>query len=818
MTNYPKEQDTKYKEQFEKYPYSLSIFQKYAIEAIIEGQHVLITAHTGSGKTLPAEFAIEHFVSLGKKVIYTGPIKSLINQKFYDFTHKYPNITFGILTGDIKANPDADVLIVTAEILLNKLYEINTNEQSKNNLSFDIDFQNELGCVIMDEVHYINDKDRGHVWENTIMMLPKHVQMVMLSATIDKPEQFALWCENIHNSNKQVYLTNTNYRVVPLTHYSFITITQGIFKKIKDKTVHEEIKSLTNKLLVIQDSNGKFNDENFNKINNMLKLFDKNDMHIKRQNVLNQVTKYLVDNEMLPALCFVLSRKQLEICAEELTTNLLEFDSKVPYIIDRECEQIIRKLPNYQEYLNLPEYIKLIRLLRKGVAIHHSGIMPVFKEMVELLYSKGYIKVLFATETFSVGVNMPTKTVIFTDIYKFDGNHNRILYSHEYTQMAGRAGRRNIDTVGHVIHLNNIFNDVEIVNYKLMMNGKPQVLTSKFKISYNLILNLNLSNENSDMLEFLKKSMITNELDIQLKDIYYKMSKLHQELDNVILFRTPENIIQEYCDLIHNKNYVVNKKRKEIERRLQQILDNNKYIDQDIKTYNKRFDKKKEIKELEKQYDMINNSIKTELESVIKLLTTKGFIEKDGNSYKISFLGRIAANLREIHPLVFSTLILSGRLTELSCKQLVGLFSCFTNIVIPDDIKDNFPNLPNSENKLKEIIDHTTKLYDEYNEAERDYGINTGCDYNIHYDLVNYVMEWCECDDVNECKILLNKMEYEKQIFLGEFVKALLKINNISSELEKIAEINNDIELLSRLREISLKTLKFVVTNQSLYI
>ena len=194
----------------------------------------------------------------------------------------------------------------------------------------------------------------------------------------------------------------------------------------------------------------------------------------------------MVENEMLPALCFVLSRKQLEICAKEITFPLLEFDSKVSYTIRYECEQIIRKLPNYQEYLDLPEYQTMVSLLEKGIAIHHSGVMPVLKEMVEILYGKGYIKLLFATETFSIGVNMPTKTVVFTDITKYDGNTQRILYSHEYTQMAGRAGRRGIDTVGNVIHLTNLFrsNIFDNLSYKNMMSGKPQTLISKFKISF----------------------------------------------------------------------------------------------------------------------------------------------------------------------------------------------------------------------------------------------------------------------------------------------------------------------------------------------
>jgi len=441
-SNYPTNDEIKYAEHFDKYSFPLSSFQKYAIEAIVEGDHILVTAHTGSGKTLPAEFAIEYFVNKGKKVIYTSPIKALSNQKYYEFREKYPNISFGILTGDIKSNPEADVLIMTTEILQNTLYRKkhlkNNNLDTVVNLAmFDMDIDNELGAVIFDEVHYINDHDRGKVWEETIMMLPLHIQMVMLSATLDAPEKFAYWCETRglrsersernngseekeNSSEKTVYLTTTYERVVPLTHYSFITTTQGIFKAIKDKDLEKQIKDLTNKPILIQTAKGVFDDIHYHKMNNMLKLFDSKNIFVKRAHVINQVCKHMVENEMLPAICFILSRKQLEICAKEVTVPLLEFDSKVAYIARRECEQIIRRLPNYEEYLQLPEYNNIVSLIEKGIAIHHAGIMPVLREMVELLFAKGFVKLLFATETFAVGINMPTKTVLFTDVNKFD--------------------------------------------------------------------------------------------------------------------------------------------------------------------------------------------------------------------------------------------------------------------------------------------------------------------------------------------------------------------------------------------------------------
>jgi antiviral helicase SKI2 len=643
INNYPSENEEKYKEHFEKFPYELSIFQKHAIEGIIEGNHVLITAHTGSGKTLAAEFAIEYFVSRGKKVIYTGPTKSLINQKFYDFTKKYQHISFGIITGDVKSNPEADVLVVTAEILLNKLYKLKNGKTEillnkdksggttiKNiSNSFEMDFDNELACVIMDEVHYVNDKDRGFVWETTMMMLPQHVQMVMLSATIDKPENFAKWCENIHPIPRQVYLTNTTHRVIPLTHYSFITATNGVNKHIKDKAIQAEIRNLTDKPLVIQDPNGGFNETNYRNVAKMLKLFEDNDVKIKRQHVLNKITEHLVENQLLPALCFVLSRKQLEVCAHEVTTNLLEFDSKVPYIIDHECDQIIRKLPNYKEYLHLPEYLNMVALLRKGIAIHHSGVTPIFKEMVELLYSKGYIKLLFATETFSVGVNMPTKSVIFTDVNKFDGNSNRTLYSHEYVQMAGRAGRRGLDTVGHVIHLNNLFRDISATAYKTMMNGQPQTLTSKFKISYNLLLNL-VDIGDTNLVGFAKKSMITDDLTSKMKHVSNEIEKSQKEVDRLELcfdaMRTPKDIVNQYIELQQNKNKYVNKKRKEMEKEIEKIKYEHKCVEQDFLTLENYNCKIEELTQLKKQYDGLNNYINDDVENVLHLLREEGFL------------------------------------------------------------------------------------------------------------------------------------------------------------------------------------------------
>jgi superfamily II RNA helicase len=808
-----------YEQYYNQYPFPLSTFQKYAIEGIITGKHVLITAPTGSGKTLPADFAITHFTSLGKKVIYTTPIKALSNQKFYEFSQKYPDISFGILTGDIKINPQAQVLIMTAEILLNTLYSYDltttattATTTATSHKHFQMDIATELACVIMDEVHYINDKERGHVWEETIMLLPSHIQMIMLSATLASPEKFARWCETRHQDNnidekaltKSVYLASETNRSVPLTHYSFITFTNSIFKKIKDKAIQQEIHATINRPFVIQSAKGEFNELHYFK---MKKMLDYDPVRVKRQHVLNQVSKYMVEHDMLPALCFVLSRKSLEKCAHEVTTVLLEDDSKVPYIVRHECEQILRKLPNYKEYLELPEYNSMVQLLEKGIAIHHAGVMPILREMVELLYAKGYIKLLFATETFAIGLNMPTKTVVFTDCNKYDGTSSRTFYSHEYTQMAGRAGRRGIDTVGNVIHLNNLFKNADLCSYKTMLRGIPQTLVSKFKISYHIVL----MNQQPD---FIKHSMIHREINNELTQFIQTKHNVEKEIANykntISLLKTPQPIIQQYINYSRDVASCVNKKRKEYERSIKSIEEEYKTIKSDktiVEHYNETIEKHNNVIS---QIDNLERNIRSEHDRILQILIRRGFIEyadttttTTTTNTRLTLKGQIASNLKEIPCISFTQVI--DKLRTFSARELIAIFSCFTNIVVSDDCEYKSSKPLVHQSFLHEICEHI----DEFQDMQ---------DLTMHYDLLPYMEKWTSCENTEECKHLLQTLQQEKDICVGDFVKAVLKINNISAEFETVAEMMGDYHFLSLLKEIPGLTLKYIATNQSLYV
>ena len=538
------EDNKTYDEYFKTFPnLKLSNFQKWAFKSIVDKQHILITAHTGSGKTLPAEFAIQYFVNKGKKVIYTAPIKALSNTKLSDFRKKYPSISFGIITGDITDNPDADVLIMTTEILPNTIINQNLRKQTGNNnipLSFEIDIENELGAVIFDEVHYINDQERGGVWEQAILLLPPSVQMIMLSATIDKAPQFAQWIEDEKNKQaailsqptKTVYLASTNHRIVPLTHYLWITTHKNNIKKTENTKYETKVKQYINKEIIIKDTKNVFNEKAYDGINSLKDYFKKTqDKHPTRQFILNSLVEHLKNTNALPAICFVFSKKHVEYSAKELNINLYDKDDTTPNTIEDECKKIIMsKIKNYKEYINLPEYSNMISLLKRGIGIHHAGILSIFREITEMLFEQKKIKILFATETLAVGINFSTASVIFTDIKKYDGSGMRILKPHEYTQISGRAGRRGFDKVGKVWLCCNLFDIKPVSEFKNMLFGPPQTLISKFKLSFNLCLNL-LSN-GKDISTFTNSSLITVEINKELQYYRNQIDIINENLRN----------------------------------------------------------------------------------------------------------------------------------------------------------------------------------------------------------------------------------------------------------------------------------------------
>jgi antiviral helicase SKI2 len=814
-----------YNKHFQDFKYVLSDFQKSSIKTIVDGNHSLVCCGTGNGKTNSGEFAIRYFTNLGKKVIYTVPIRSLGNQKFFDFSQKFPDITFGILTGEVKAFPNAQVLIMTQEILMNYLFLSDESKKNNKNLSFQIDIENELAAVIVDECHFIMDDNRGHAWESALLMLPRNIQLIMLSATLDNPLKLASWIEKRYeNDDKKVIISSTSKRIIPLIHYAYLTTSESIYKKVKDKTIQNEIKNSTNKLLLLKNKDGLFNDSSLDIVRKIKNIHENNQVYPKRPHVLNNISQYLVDNEMLPAIFYCFSRKNVERCAQEITTNLLEFDSKIPYTTRIEVEQIIRKLPNFSEYTKLPEYNILVKLLEKGIGIHHSGMISILREIVELLISKGCIKILFCTDSFSVGLNCPIKTTVFTGIKQFNGHNEQYLEPHLYAQCSGRAGRRGIDMIGNVIHCNNLFDMPSNTVYREILCGKPQKLISKFRISFNIILNVMMNGyENiDDFVSFIGKSMIKNEIDNQIISVKLEIKILEDicksKEEQLKYSRTPLNIIKEYLECKHNKLTLHNNKRKRNDIKINDIIFEYPHCITDSISYNEYISCKQNVISKEDELATIGGCIEKQIDNICTILKIENFIDYDSNTlkYKLLSKGRIASQFSELHPLVFTENL--DVLEKLSTKQLIGVLSCFTDIRVNSNYVVTNPNLID-DSYIKNTLASINLSYEKYDDYECKYDLpKTVCKYGLIYDIINETQLWSDSNNEECCKTIINTMLLNKDISLGDFSKAILKISNLVKELITICENESKIEFLLKLSQIDELILKHICTNQSLYI
>lgn len=854
--NIPFNEDGVYAKHFSLFSsFTLSDFQKWAIKGIVENQHILITAHTGSGKTLPAEFAIQHYIAQGKKVIYTTPIKALSNTKLSELRRKYPDISFGIITGDVKDNPEADVIIMTTEILRNTLFNkkiqnsICHNDHAEQTLplAFEMDIDTELAAVVFDEVHYINDEERGAVWEQAILLLPPRVQLIMLSATIDKPETFASWIEDQKNKQtsldedassqkKEVYLIPTNHRVVPLTHYMWITTHENTLKKLEGDPIYSKIIEIRNKPVVIKSPGGTFSDVNFHKVKKVKNYLDQKRCFIKRQYILNDLTSYMKRNKHLPAICFVFSRRHVETCAKEITNSLFEEDSTVPNTIEDECKKILMsKLTNYKEYLHLPEYTQLINMLKKGVAIHHAGLLSVLKEMVEMLFDKGYIKLLFATETFAVGINVPAKSTIFTSLQKYNGYNMRNLYAHEYTQMAGRAGRRGIDTRGLVWILGNLVDIDSPTELRQMILGNPPALSSKFKISIQLALHILCAGGSIEHIaSFTETSLMNTDIISELN--YYDAEAIKLKEDSIMkknmltqITNTPIPVMAEYTEKKALLKMSANKQRKRLLRELNDMENNHKSLSRDIIQYNAMLDVETCIESniTKKQYteSYINNNAKY----VTQFLKHHGCImdvctiednTESCSDITITPFGKIASQIQEAHPLVVTRVLIDSKYFKcFSPVQIATVLSCFTDVVTKDNTDWN--NCLGKEFGYP-IDDYTKKienLIEDLRWSElRMIGVETGTDFTFQKDLQHYIYSWCNADDEVKCKTIIQDLKQNTGVFLGDFIKAILKICNIATEIEKICEMMGQIEALEKIQAIHPLLMKYVATNISLYI
>ncbi|MEW5758525.1 MAG: DEAD/DEAH box helicase [Candidatus Omnitrophota bacterium] len=401
-------------------------FQKEAIDYINQGYSVIVSAPTGAGKTAIAEHIINESIIQEQGVIYTAPIKTLSNQKFRDFQARF-NENVGILTGDVSLNPHAHILIMTTEIFRNKILD------EPESLS-------KYHWVIFDEIHYIDNPERGTVWEESLIFMPPHIKILALSATIPNIKQFALWIETIHK--KPIKVVIEDKRPVPL-HFFFQSNNEVV--------------------------------DNLNKV--------KKSFH-GRPNKLNTLINYIRRKDGLPCIYFVFGRRRAEDLAYELYShNFLNTEERnaIIELYDSLCKRF--------DLIHEKSSISMQPLIQNGIAFHHAGMLPTLKEVIERLFTSRLLKVIFTTETFALGINMPSRSVIFDDLRKFYGRYVRNLKTRDFYQMAGRAGRRGIDKEGFIYCRINP-HKISINEVKQIIYSRPEEVRSQLNNSYATILNL----------------------------------------------------------------------------------------------------------------------------------------------------------------------------------------------------------------------------------------------------------------------------------------------------------------------------------------
>lgn len=547
------------------WPFELDTFQKEAVYHLENGDSVFVAAHTSAGKTVVAEYAIALAAKHMTKAIYTSPIKALSNQKFRDFRNVFDDV--GILTGDVQIRPEASCLIMTTEILRSMLYR-------GADLIRDVEF------VIFDEVHYVNDLERGVVWEEVIIMLPEHVTLICLSATVPNTYEFASWVGR--TKKKDIYVISTPKRPVPLEHYLWAD--KKMFKIVdsnkaflekgwknandalsgRDKIIAAETKAKEKEEAAIAAGRGGRGGRGQNGRGGQQRGGRGHPTNRGQGNIARtgrgggrttaaqdrtlwvHLVQHLRKEELLPCCIFVFSKKRCEENADALSN--LDFctaseKSAIHMILEKSLARL--KLDDRQ----LPQIRRIRELLSRGIAVHHGGLLPIVKECVEILFAKTLVKVLFATETFAMGLNLPTRTVVFSGFRKYDNKAFRDLLPGEYTQMAGRAGRRGLDTVGSVILVTPGAEEAPpAARLRQMMLGDPTKLRSQFRLTYNMILNL-LRVEALKIEEMIKRSFSENATQALLPE-HEKQIKV-SEADLAKVTREPCEICDKDIELCH---------------------------------------------------------------------------------------------------------------------------------------------------------------------------------------------------------------------------------------------------------------------------
>ncbi len=742
-----------------KQKYELDTFQLESCNWIDSGYNILVSAPTGSGKTAIAEYAIEYTKNKNSssQIIYTCPIKALCNEKYHDMVHSHSKsgspYTIGLMTGDIIINPDGDIIIMTTEVL----YNLMTNTTKEFN----------PGCVVFDEAHYINDDGRGHVWEKCIIysLTKYNVLLVLLSATIGNIDTLMHWLNSI-NEYKQFKKIVKTQRPVPLREYIVDNSKIRTLKKILDEG--EEINVISDPE---PDTYELFdlNDVNYNKVKKYWEKLEQFNYSIKfeLQTLCNQIKSN--PNLGIPAIIFVLSKVRCIKYAEMIETSFIEHE---------EQSQILNFYDqNLKEFNECSQYINLRKTISKGIAYHHSGLIPKIREVVEFLIKRKLIKIVFATETFAVGLNFPVKTVVMTAFNKPSDKGYRNIYVSEYKQMAGRAGRRFIDTVGNVIiwlynDRNKIKNPYPTWNQIAnIVAGPVDNVKSKFVIEPNFVL------KNLETFKIVSKSSFkyyTSDSESKQIIIPEKFAKIF-DIDLKVIEFSKQGV--NYID----KNY-------------KKLI--GKLTIQEKSEYNKFLD------------DFRKNSIKSDYEIfldtqeyMLTFLVNNSFIELKDDNYSLTNKGEIASCFNEINPVLFM-----NHAEEIlkDPENIIPILSMF----IDDGISEK-------EDEDKNTIDYgeVPNYFVSIVELKYSKFMNTLPKWNFYPDNYIIIKTW-----LTETTISLDSITALYEIDMGLMVRILIKMYQIVDELiMKLIKINRT-DLTNFLSEKKELLIRYPLKLGSLYI
>lgn len=472
-------------------PFQPDDFQLEAMQAIADGHSVVVCAPTGSGKTVIAEYAATKAIGEGKKLFYTTPLKALSNQKFHDLKARYGEQNVGLLTGDISINRDARLIVMTTEIFRNMLYGV--REESR--------LLSHIGYVVLDECHYMNDAQRGTVWEESIIYCPDSIQLIALSATVANARELTDWINEVHHDTRLIW---SDFRPVPLRFFYF------------DRE----------RLSPLFEAPGK--------MNRKLKLNIKGNRFDKKRRFFrpNELIQTMHERQMLPAIFFTFSRKD---CDKDLeaTQSLRLLTPEERTLLNRRIDEYLQQNPFLKDNRSLP-------FIRNGFASHHAGLLPGLKHLVEQLFQQGLIKAVFATETLAAGINMPARSTVITKISKRTDDGHRILTASEFLQMSGRAGRRGMDEVGYVIVVSSPWEGAR--EAATLASAPPDPLNSQFTPTYGMVLNL-LQKNSLEHAEFLiRQSFGQFTAERRLQPLQQAIDAHQSELQGLVDFQCPYNV------------------------------------------------------------------------------------------------------------------------------------------------------------------------------------------------------------------------------------------------------------------------------------